>query len=62
MLINLDNIFYGERNMKKRITAYIEEHAYKEFKIQCAEANQSVSKRLNNFIKSEVRKRDEEKK
>lgn len=48
--------------MKKRITAYIEEHAYKEFKIQCMEMNQSVSKRLNNFIKSEVRKRDEEKK
>lgn len=44
--------------MKQMITVYVDKNTYKQFKIQSIMKNKSVSERVNDFMKNEIKKGD----
>lgn len=44
--------------MKKRVNIYVDEESYQRFKIQCIKEGKSISKKINDYIKSEVEKNE----
>lgn len=45
--------------MKKRVTMYVDEKLYKQFQIQSIMLNKSVSERIDEFMKKELKDRKE---
>lgn len=41
--------------MKKRVTIYVDEKTYKEFQLQSLILGKSVSERINEFIKEQIK-------
>lgn len=45
--------------MKQLITVYVDKESYKKFKIQSVIKGESISERINDFIKNEINKGDD---